>query len=151
MYRNSALNTIYAMQDQKTILLVDDDDDDKLFFQEALQDAQHPVQLFIASNGLDAIHMLSQNPSLVDAVFMDINMPVLNGFDCLDTIKKSSLLQHIPVVMLSTSNHITDMQQALQLGATRFISKSPRYAEFKNSIKNMLDVLFNTTHNNQVH
>ncbi|WP_158559311.1 response regulator [Deminuibacter soli] len=125
--------------DKITILLVDDDDDDQLFFNDAVQEAHHLVQLFTANNGLDAIQMLNQNPLLVDAIFMDINMPLQNGFDCLAIIKKNTCLQHIPVIMLSTSSQSKDIQHALQLGATRFISKSQEYVEYKTNIKNVLD------------
>lgn len=124
------------------ILLVEDDEDDRLFFREAIRDVDEHIQLIMAGNGLEALQQLQTMPSHVDVVFMDINMPLLNGFECLQAIKQLQELDHIPVVMLSTSRSVSDVQRAIQLGALLCIFKLPDFPVFSNSIINVLETMF---------
>src|ERR1700761_8135544 len=87
----------------RTILLVDDDDNDREFFEDALKTIATDITLKIAGNGVEALDLLCNSTVLPDLIFMDLNMPLRNGYECLGDIKKNERLKNIPVVIFSTS------------------------------------------------
>lgn len=107
----------------KHILIIDDDSDDLELFAEALQECAPHVRLTKAMDGCEGINHLSDSKPLPDLIFLDINMPKMDGWQCLEQIKKSDVLGKIPVYMYSTSSHDEEKQRALQSGATSFITK----------------------------
>ena len=109
------------------ILLVDDDEDDRLFFIEAIQEVAPSLICSLAINGKKALQKLDSLVDLPDLIFMDINMPELNGFECLKELKKSSRYQSIPVIMLSTSVSEKDSNYSMELGASMFFTKPSSY------------------------
>ncbi len=109
------------------ILLVDDDEDDQVFFTEAIEEMDASIHCSIAENGKKALIKLNESADLPDIIFMDINMPELNGFDCLKELKKCVRLRTIPVIMLSTSVSTRDKTSAIELGAEMFFTKPSSY------------------------
>lgn len=114
----------------KLFLLIDDDHDDAELFGEALSGISPPVEFKYAEDGHKAFDLLqtelvSRKP---DLVFLDLNMPEMNGWQCLAKLKKDSALRHIPVLMFSTSSYEKDKEIAKDLGAIGFFTKP---AEFK--------------------
>jgi CheY-like chemotaxis protein len=67
----------------KNRFLVEDDDDDQLLFTEAINEIDNSISLGFAANGVDALSKLCKMSILPDMIFMDINMPLMNGLDCL--------------------------------------------------------------------
>lgn len=107
-----------------TILIVDDDVDDQELLQEAIQSVDNTVRCLSAWNGEEALRLLqAANSHLPDLIFLDLNMPRMNGKTFLAKIKQSDGLSHIPVVIYSTSKLEEDIEQTRQLGAARFITK----------------------------
>ena len=106
----------------KHILYVEDDVDDQSLFEEALDVLGVPVNYDIAADGYTAIEKLNTPPP-VDLVLLDLNMPILNGFETLRTIKQTDRLKHIPVYILSTSASQKDIEKCHELGAKGFITK----------------------------
>src|SRR6201991_4710743 len=101
----------------KDILLVDDDLDDIDFFQEALHEIDSRIQLHSAKNGLSALEFLRKTQTITpNLIFLDINMPEMNGWQCLKELKGSPLLKQIPVILYSTSAIKMDEQKASYLG-----------------------------------
>lgn len=89
------------------ILLVDDDIDDCFFFKNTLSDLSISNH-FTTVDGVGLIKHLSKNSrNLPDILFLDLNMPSKNGFECLAELKLRKKLQHIPVIIYSTSFHDT--------------------------------------------
>src|ERR1700754_4259601 len=99
----------------KKILLIDDDEDEQFFFIEALKEIGAPVKFFFAPTASEGIRLLKF--LLPDIVFMDINMPALTGFDCLDMIKRDSRINKIPVIIYSTGINEMVFNDALKKGA----------------------------------
>ncbi len=123
---------------RRKILLVDDDDDDQLLFKEAISEIATDVDCVSADNGLDALaHLRTVNPA-PSLIFMDLNMPLMNGFECLEEIKKEERFKNIPVVIFSTSNNPQDWEQSRLLGAKMFLTKVPDFTLFKNKLFNIL-------------
>jgi CheY-like chemotaxis protein len=112
-----------------SILLIDDDEEDKNFFREALQEVDNTVQYFEANNGQHALDMLNaSNALLPDLIFLDLNMPVMDGKQCLQSIMRSKKLCHIPIIIYTTSHQQYDIDETKKLGASHFITK-PIYFE----------------------
>ncbi|HLP19170.1 MAG TPA: response regulator [Chitinophagales bacterium] len=105
----------------KNILLVEDDKNDQFFFKMAIKNIGNVVLQDIAEDGIAAIAKLESLPVLPDLIFMDINMPRMNGLECLAEIAKSEHLKKIPVIMLSTST--LEVEETRALGARAFIRK----------------------------
>jgi CheY-like chemotaxis protein len=111
---------------KKTIycFLVDDDKDDQEIFLMALQDIDHPITCFFADDGVEAITRFNSDPSfLPDYIFIDINMPRMNGMECLEAVKTSNAIKHIPVYMISTSADPAIIARSKAMGAVDFIVK----------------------------
>jgi CheY-like chemotaxis protein len=122
----------------KHIFLVDDDEDDQLFFLEALKEIDDSIQFGFAENGKKALSKLSSMVQLPDLIFMDINMPELNGFECLKELKRCDRLKTVPVIMLSTSISLQDMSYSKELGAEMFYTKPNSYNKLRELLKKIL-------------
>lgn len=105
-------------------LLIDDDQDDQEIFELALKDSGLNMECVMSNNASEALQKLTQDDTfLPNYIFLDLNMPRINGIQLLTEIKKISRLQNIPVVIYSTSSHPKDKDATLKLGATAFITK----------------------------
>lgn len=118
--------------------------DDTFLFGEVLAEVDPSIQFETASNGQEALEQLvAAEKPLPDVIFMDLNMPRMDGKQCLFEIKQNERLQHIPVMMYTTSSHSTDIEQSMQLGAICFITKPSDSKE----LKNILSIIANHSHN----
>ena len=109
------------------ILYVDDDSDDLLLFGEAVRQVDASITFVPARSAEDALDFLN-GEIFPDLIFMDINMPGMNGLLCLAAIRSNPVLEHLPVVMLSTSSNEKEISQSKSLGA-EFISKPNTFQE----------------------
>ncbi|MEK6581328.1 MAG: response regulator [Thermodesulfovibrionales bacterium] len=78
--------------------------------------------LMDAMNGLEALDILSRENG-IDLILLDINMPVMNGVQFMEKLKKDSLYRHIPIVVISTEGKEEDTIRAMKLGAWGYIVK----------------------------
>lgn len=118
----------------KLIVLIDDDDDDQFIFLTALKAISPGCECRIKKNGLDAIQDLQLNHDNIDMIFLDLNMPIMNGFEFLTILKTDSRLSSIPVIIYSTSNNPVDVKRAKALGAVQFISKTSEIQMLKREL-----------------
>ncbi|RPD47374.1 MULTISPECIES: response regulator [Chitinophagaceae] len=133
------------MPQSQTFLLVDDDIDDTFLFREVLSDVAPQVTLRTAANGQEAIEsLLAPSHPLPQLIFLDLNMPKMDGKQCLLAIKRNERLQHIPVIMYTTSSHSRDIEETMQNGAISFITKPSHISE----LRTILSSLANNTNNN---
>lgn len=110
---------------RKTCLLVDDDEDDKEIFSLALTEANPSVECFIASDGIEALSMLKDKNFIPDYIFLDLNMPLMSGKECLVEIRKQPHLRDTPVIIFTTSASQKDILDTKAMGASAFITKPP--------------------------
>lgn len=123
----------------RTILFVDDDQDDQLLFQEALLEADNTAVYLSASDGVDLFEKLNAADIAVpDLIFMDINMPKMNGLDSLKELKRSERFKSIPVIMYSTSSSKELQKECLENGAIGYVEKPSDFDEICAKIKNIL-------------
>ena len=109
-------------QSAQYILMVDDDEDDQMLFKEALKQVNTSVRCDTAMNGADALQKLKSVPP-PDMIFLDLNMPIMNGFECLKALKKEQFYQDIPVIIFTTANDSATIEKSKKLGATAFFHK----------------------------
>lgn len=121
-----------------TILYVEDDLDDQVIFRECVGKVRPDIVCEFATGGLDAIDKLTQ--ALVEPVciFIDVNMPVMNGNQLLKAITANPSLAHIPCFMLSTSTNRKDIDLALAAGAEKYLVKPAVYIDFENLLQETL-------------
>lgn len=120
-------------------LLVDDDPDDSELFKEALNEVDNSAVFYHAENGEAALTKLSQLP-LPEIIFLDINMPRMNGWEFLRELKYVDHYKAIPVIMYSTTSHPEEIQTANALGAN-FQTKPSSYSELKKMLIDVIDRL----------
>jgi CheY-like chemotaxis protein len=112
------------MTQPRHFLLVDDDIDDIIIFQETLKKIDDTILFSSANNGKAAIDLLTKNTGqLPGLIFLDINMPRMDGKECLKIIKQDEKLKHIPVLMYTTSSQSSDIEETMMHGAMCFITK----------------------------
>src|SRR5579885_2359607 len=114
-----------------TVLHIDDDPNDVMLFAHACHKAGVSFDLHAVHDGDDAIAYLSGTGAFADRsrhpfpqlVLLDLKMPRVNGFDVLGWIRSQEELKKLPVVVLTSSNHETDVKHAHKLGANTYLVK----------------------------
>src|SRR5436190_1419615 len=122
-----------------TVLVVDDDKDDIELFCDAVKLINSSINCLIAEDGIAALNLLNQLIILPQIIFLDFNMPQMNGGLCLAEIRNREHLKHIPVVMYSTFFSEEGMKEFKKAGA--YLIK--KQVEFKGMIQNILSALRN--------
>ncbi|MEP7263620.1 MAG: response regulator [Bacteroidota bacterium] len=129
----------------KNIFLAEDDPDDQFLFTDALKQIDSSIECQIAANGKETISLLKKLESLPDIIFLDLNMPLMNGFECLSKIKNDENLREIPIVIFTTSSNPEDIQATHQLGANVYFSKPAGFIELKDKIEKILNLVYEST------
>lgn len=122
-----------------SILMAEDDEDDRLFFTEALREICDQTKLAIANDGNEFLQLLQKhryNP--IDLVILDINMPGVNGIECLESIRRDEELKDVPVIMMSTAGEQAIIDLAYRKGATRYFVKPDSMEGLKRAVKQIL-------------
>ena len=112
------------------IALVDDDEDDRYIVQQAFASHQACCLLQALPSGQALFELLEESVKLPALLLLDLNMPLMNGFDVLKRLRETTQYQSIPVVILTTSSASVDQQRAADLGADEFITKPSMMADF---------------------
>lgn len=130
------------------IFLTDDDLDDCMFFSDALNEINKDFVLTITNDGVELMQTLGVKvPPPPYVIFLDLNMPKKNGFECLQEIRKSTRLKNIPIVVLSTSSNKDFVEQSYNFGANYYICKPKSFNLLKKAIEMILSldtILLNT-------
>lgn len=117
-------------------LFVDDDPDDYEIFCEALAVAEPVAKTIRANDGYTALILLKELVVKPDIIFLDINMPVMDGKEFLKIIKKDLRFKDIPVVMYTTSSAETEKKNFERLGAVGYIVKPNDFFSLVESLRN---------------
>lgn len=123
---------------QMTILLVDDDEDDQDIFKEAVCLINPNIKCLLAKDGEDGLAQLETVNPLPDYVFLDVNMPRMDGREFLKRVKGDARLAKIPVVIYSTSNHKHELGEYFRMGASNFITKPSEFNLLITYLKSIL-------------
>ena len=124
------------------ILLADDDQDDREFFAEAISslDLKYPVEYF--KDGKELLVRISNGDLVLpDLVFLDLNMPIMSGFETLEQIREDIRFNDIPVIVIySTSPHPDGIIKAFGFGANAYIIKPISFNDLKTLLTKVLEM-----------
>ncbi len=127
------------------ILLADDDEDDCLFFKQALAELPVDSTLTTVHDGEELMQILAQKSAeLPHVLFLDLNMPLKNGFECLLEIKHHEDLRQLPVVILSTYFGQDIADRLFKNGVQYCIQKPSEFDKLKQLIGQVLGLIANT-------
>lgn len=121
----------------KRFFLADDDEDDTSMFAEALRGIDSSIEFHTAHNGRDLVDKLKAQKTFPNIIFLDINMPEMNGWEALEIIKKEKALKDIDVIMYSTSSSVLEGKKAIQKGALCFYEKPPNFLMLKDFLSSI--------------
>ncbi|MBL0744278.1 response regulator [Chryseolinea lacunae] len=125
---------------ERAIYLADDDADDRMLFEEALREVSARARLTLAHDGQELLAMLGEETRVPDVIFLDLNMPRKNGIECLQELKQSPKLKHIPIVIFSTSSQPETVDKVYAGGAHFYVPKPRTYGVLKNVIHKILNI-----------
>jgi len=139
-----------------TILHIDDDPNDVMLFEHACQKAGVYFDLHAVHDGDDAIAYLGGTGAFADRtkhpfpqlILLDLKMPRVNGFDVLGWIRSREEFKKLPVIVLTSSNHETDVKHAHALGASTYLVKPVGFdslVELAKTVQNFWQNLAETT------
>ena len=127
------------MNINKIFFIADDDPDDQEILTAALKSIDKFCKCVTAFNGEQALQVLLKGMlTLPDIIFLDLNMPRMNGKQCLTEIKKNDLLQNIPVIIYSTSAEKKDIEETLNSGAAFFLQKPNRFDDLSQALNQII-------------
>jgi len=137
------------MKEKRTlsILLADDDEDDRMIFTEIVAQIENDIHLRTVADGQQLIHLLTgSGVFLPDLIFLDLNMPNKNGKECLREIKAHPALQHLPVIIYSTSGAEKDIRDAYRSGASLYIQKPSNMKGLRKTLSDVLSIDWSNGH-----
>lgn len=125
--------------DSILITLADDDEDDRLFFTDAFQELKINTIVNTVNNGKELLKYLNHPKTVLpNIIFLDLNMPILNGIDCLKQIKLNDKFKDIAVAIYSTSSSDQDVEDTFVLGANIYIKKPSNFDDLKKILSDVV-------------
>jgi len=134
---------IMVKQDQKSthILFSDDDTDDALLFTQAADLMKSSILLSFAEDGEQLMRYLARE-SLPDMIFLDLNMPVKNGIECLREIRNDKKLDGLPIIVYTTSDNPRDIDTCFDLKANLYVVKPTSFESIIKTLKKIINIDF---------
>ena len=123
------------------IVLAEDDEDDRLFFKEALEEIKVKTVITFVIDGSQLMNYLNQpGIRLPHVVFLDLNMPVKSGMECLVEIRKNNRLKDLAIVIYSTAASDEDIEEAFVNGANIYIKKPNDFSLLKSTLAKVISL-----------
>ena len=120
------------------VVLADDDPDHGLLFQIVLRQVDPSKNLTIVKDGAELMNLL--DCYVPDLLFLDLNMPCKNGYECLVEIRQRPELQNLPIVVYSSSTHMTDIQKSYVHKADLYMVKPFNSVHLRNALESILQM-----------
>ena len=127
------------MKKLQPILLLEDDDVDAKILERTFQNLNIPNSIIRAKNGVEGLEILSECDELPFLIFLDLNMPKMNGLEFLKKVKEDPSIKTIPIIVLTTSDNENDVKTSFERGANGFMIKSSDFNEFMQTVKKIED------------
>jgi CheY-like chemotaxis protein len=123
------------------IALADDDEDDRMFFGEALEELALQVKVSLFKNGQELMDFLNlPKITLPSLIFLDLNMPVKDGMECLREIRRNPKLKNVSVAIYSTSSSEKDIEDTFLNGANIYIKKPSSFTKLCETVERVLQI-----------
>jgi len=127
------------------VILADDDEDDRMLFSEALDEIALQTKLLIFKHGQELLDYLFQpQVELPNVIFLDLNMPIKNGMQCLEEIRNNPKLKDLNIAIYSTSSSDKDIKDTFLSGANMYINKPNSFEKLKETIESVLQLNWKT-------
>ncbi|WFO17158.1 response regulator [Cellulophaga baltica 4] len=123
------------------VYLADDDQDDRLFFSDALKELPIKIDLTTFQNGVDLMADLFSEEPLPKAIFLDLKMPMMDGFECLADIKAEEKFNGIDVIIYSTSFNDWEVEKLQEMGANSYLQKPSSFNQLKTVLYQCLETI----------
>jgi len=117
------------------ILLIEDDTIEVMKFKRAIAKLEMAHELTEAKNGEEALLLLKDKGVLPDIIFLDLNMPRINGLEFLKMLKDDEVLRFLPTIILTTSSNRKDVLASYSIGVAGYIIKPLKYDDYVEKIK----------------
>mgnify|MGYP003653835180 CR=1 FL=1 len=130
-----------------TLLLAEDDPDDQYLLRSAISHLDMHLNIICVDNGITALEYLESaldGDGLPNLILLDLNMPMMDGKQTLQKLKGDKRFQGIPVVVYSTSQSETDIEEAYSLGANSFVVKPMNFTNFTKTVQKICTYWFDT-------
>ena len=126
-------------EDYILITLADDDEDDRLFFTDAFDELKINTVVNTVNNGRELINFLNHEETVLpNIIFLDLNMPILNGIEALKEIKQNDKFKDIAIAIYSTSSSEEDVENTFVLGANIYIKKPSNFNDLKKILSDVV-------------
>ena len=122
----------------QNIVLADDDKDHALVFGRVLKKEYPQIHVSYVSNGEELLTFLHKHEA--DLLFLDLNMPCKNGYECLREIRKDPTLKDLPIIVYSSSSHLSDIQKSFIHRADFYVVKPFTSEHLKTALQTILAV-----------
>lgn len=114
------------------IILADDDEDDRMFFTDAFDELKISTKVQTCNDGVELMNYLNKEDSILpNVLFLDLNMPMKNGIECLHEIKANKRFDDIIIAIYSTSSSEEHIEETFICGANIYIKKPSDFNELK--------------------
>ena len=113
------------------IFLAEDDPEDIEFFTDIVTEISPNIKISVAKNGVQLMGLFESEEQLPDFIFLDLNMPIKTGFECLNEIRSFEKWNFIKIVILSTSSHPAQVEELYKMGADLYLKKPTDYNKLK--------------------
>jgi CheY-like chemotaxis protein len=123
------------------LYLADDDLDDRELFMEALAGIPIPTVVNQFDNGIDLMDDLFSSETLPDVIFLDLYMPIMDGFECLMDIRNFAKFSDIQIVVYSSIYRDREVKQLKEDGANQYLQKPPSYNKLKTLLYQSLQTI----------
>lgn len=120
------------------VYLIDDDEDEYLLFQQAIDELNIKVEIRYISNCVEMLQLLDQG-EIPDLIFLDLNMPVISGRDCIKKIREK-LKDTLPIIIYSTSKYQPDVDGTHQAGANLYVIKPNSFEALLETLKGVFSI-----------
>lgn len=127
------------MRKKLNILFIEDDEIEVMKLNRTLNSLELKHNFEEAQDGEMALDILKNNANLPDIIFLDLNMPKMNGIEFLRILKANDNLKYIPTVILTTSNNRKDVLECYSIGVSGYIIKPLKYDDYVTKVKAVLE------------
>jgi DNA-binding NarL/FixJ family response regulator len=122
------------------LFLGEDDVEDMEFFTDIISEISPDIQISVAKNGIELMKLLESEKQHPDFIFLDLNMPIKTGFECLKEIRGTEKWKSVKIVILSTSSHREQINEVYKMGADLYLKKPNSYSAFKEILSKCLQM-----------
>jgi CheY-like chemotaxis protein len=124
----------------KNIALAEDDEEDVQLFETVLSELKKDIIITVTTDGILLMNFLKHATTMPEMIFLDLNMPHKNGFECLSEIRGNEKWDNVKIVILSTSSQPQQIENAYKNGADLYLAKPVSYAHFKSMMEKCLSL-----------